>query len=581
MIRETREKECLVVYVAEKSRAMAELLCRELGSGMPVRYETGFPARWAERPCDLVFIGALGICVRAIAQAVGSKYDDPAVTCVDSGGRHAIAVLSGHVGGANELTRRVARILGASPVITTQSDGEGLWALDTLARQFGWQQAWSGPMNGIIAHYVNGRPTRFQAEVRVRGVEELERTRAAHVGERGELTIRVTYHPLRGEGMELNYYPPVLHLGIGCARNCPPADIPQRIADLMHRHGLSELALSTIDTIEQKQDEPLLKALAERFPWARTVVHRAEDLRDIPVPHPSAYALEYVGTPSVCEAAALTYGPLLMEKQKGENFTAAVSINSEALPGGHVEIVGAGPGDPELISLRGRRFLQRADLILYAGSLVPEELTHCAKAGATVRSSATMSIEEQFDLMKSFYDSGKLIVRLHTGDPCIYGAIQEQMALFDANGMSYHITPGISAFQAAAAALRSQFTIPGKVQTIILTRGEGRTPMPEREQLHRLAQSRSTMCIYLSAAIAGEVQAELLQAYPPETPVAVCYKLSWPEERIWRGRLDNLAKMVSENGLTLTTLLVVGEAVGNRSGRSCLYDKSFSHLFRP
>ena len=212
---------------------------------------------------------------------------------------------------------------------------------------------------------------------------------------------------------------------------------------------------------------------------------------------------------------------------------------------------------------------------------MPEELTHCAKAGATVRSSATMSIEEQFDLMKSFYDSGKLIVRLHTGDPCIYGAIQEQMALFDANGMSYHITPGISAFQAAAAALRSQFTIPGKVQTIILTRGEGRTPMPEREQLHRLAQSRSTMCIYLSAAIAGEVQAELLQAYPPETPVAVCYKLTWPEERIWRGRLDNLARLVSENGLTLTTLLVVGEAVGNRSGRSCLYDKSFSHLFRP
>ena len=118
---------------------MAELLCRELGCGMPVRYETDFPARWAERPSDLVFIGALGICVRAIAQAVGSKYDDPAVTCVDSGGRHAIAVLSGHVGGANELTRRVARILGTSPVITTQSDGEGLWTLDTLARQFGWQ----------------------------------------------------------------------------------------------------------------------------------------------------------------------------------------------------------------------------------------------------------------------------------------------------------------------------------------------------------------------------------------------------------------------------------------------------------
>ena len=180
-----------------------------------------------------------------------------------------------------------------------------------------------------------------------------------------------------------------------------------------------------------------------------------------------------------------TMAPLVLEKQKGKlsdnnDFTFAVALERQAVRGGHIEIVGAGPGDPELISVRGQRFLSEADLILYAGSLVPIELTYYAKPGCVVRSSASMTLEEQFNLMKEFYDRGLLVVRLHTGDPCIYGAIQEQMAFFDRYHMSYHITPGISSFQAAAAALRSQFTIPEKVQTIILTRGEGRTPMPEK-----------------------------------------------------------------------------------------------------
>ena len=172
------------------------------------------------------------------------------------------------------------------------------------------------------------------------------------------------------------------------------------------------------------------------------------------------------------------------------------------------------------------------------------------------------------------------MVRLHTGDPCIYGAIQEQMAFFDEYGMSYHITPGISSFQAAAAALRSQFTIPEKVQTIILTRGEGRTPMPEKEKLHLLARSQSTMCIFLSAAIAEDVQTELLEYYPPETPIAACYKLTWKDERIYRGQLQDLAKIIKENNLTLTTMIVVGESIDNRHGLSRLYANEFKHLFR-
>jgi precorrin-4 C11-methyltransferase len=247
---------------------------------------------------------------------------------------------------------------------------------------------------------------------------------------------------------------------------------------------------------------------------------------------------------------------------------------------GFIEIVGAGPGDPDLVSVRGRKMLERADLILYAGSLVPRELTLCAKPGAVVRSSAGMNLEEQCALMKEFYDQGRFIVRLHTGDPCIFGAIQEQMAFFDKHGMKYHITPGISSFLAAAAELRSQFTIPERCQTIILTRGEGRTPMPEKEQLHLLARSQSTMCIFLSAAIVDDVQRELLKEYPEETPVAACYHLTWPDQRIYRGQLKDLARIVHDNHLTLTTMLVVGEAIDNRHGLSELYNAHFTHLFR-
>ena len=146
--------------------------------------------------------------------------------------------------------------------------------------------------------------------------------------------------------------------------------------------------------------------------------------------------------------------------------------------------------------------------------------------------------------------------------------------------MSYHITPGISSFLAAAAELQSQFTIPERVQTIILTRGEGRTPMPEKEQLHLLAQSQSTMCIFLSAAIVDEVQHELLQEYPEDTPVAACYHLTWPDQRIYRGQLRDLARIVRQNNLTLTTMIVVGEAIGLREGFSRLYADEFHHLFR-
>ena len=313
--------------------------------------------------------------------------------------------------------------------------------------------------------------------------------------------------------------------------------------------------------------------------------YTAEELAAINVPNPSETVAKHVGTPSVCEAAAIlgsNHGKLVIEKVKGKNWTAALAIDYKHLrqQSGHIEIVGAGPGDPDLVSVRGRKMLERADSILYAGSLVPKALTECHKPGAVVRSSADMALEEQCQLMKEHYDRGHFIVRLHTGDPCIFGAIQEQMAFFDREGMSYHITPGISSFLAAAAELQSQFTIPERCQTIILTRGEGRTPMPEKEQLHLLARSQSTMCIFLSASIVDDVQRELLQEYPEDTPVAACYHLTWPDQKIYRGKLKELAKIVHDNHLTLTTMLVVGEAIDNRQGLSELYNKQFTHLFR-
>lgn len=584
----------IIVAVTSAGMKIAEILSRELADST-VRLHKALNDGELEGYGNIVFIGAMGICVRAIASLVRDKYSDPAVVCVDSAGKYAVSVLSGHVGGANNLCRRVASILGAEAVITTQSDGAGLWALDTLADKYGWiVDADKAAMNSAIFRFVNGEQVGLLLDVNDEGTREMLRTLPPNVKVVGsieeaadcKLIIAVTYRIYESPVKILYYRPKALTVGIGCRKDCEPAEVAEHMEQTMIAQHVSPLSIKTVSTIELKKDEALFAKLTSRWE-ADGRVFSADELSEIKVPNPSEKVREVTGVWGVAESCALaaSAGKLLIEKQKGKmtddnDFTFAVAVNAEALAHGHIEIVGAGPGDPELVSVRGKRFLEEADLILYAGSLVPVELTHYAKPGCTVRSSAGMNLEEQFALMKEFYDRGCLIVRLHTGDPCIYGAIQEQMAFFDRYAMSYHITPGISSFQAAAAALRSQFTIPEKVQSIILTRGEGRTPMPEKEKLHLLARSQSTMCIYLSAAIVDDVQRELLMAYPPETPVAACYKLTWKEEKIYRGELKNLAKIVHDNNLSLTTLLVVGEAIDNRCGLSKLYDRSFSHLFR-
>lgn len=582
-----------IIQISDAGSEIASQLQCELGAELIQRTDVG--NQWAAYDA-FVFIGAMGICVRTIAPYIEDKHTDPAVVCIDSFGLNVISVLSGHIGGANDLTRHIAAHLGAHEVITTQSDNAGLWPLDTLDKQFNWNMVGFDDINACISAFVNREPTALLMDIRDAGTDFLERTLPDHVTivnsidevtpKRFRLLIQVTPYIIDTPPgvLKVCYVPKVGVLGFGLASH--PAN---------YEHILEEIDEAITDndimpcykrfcTIDVKRDEEFCAKL-QKETNSEVVYYTAEELAKIEVPNPSPTVEKHVGTPSVCEAAAIlgsNHGKLILPKIKGKNWTAALAIDHKYLreQKGHIEIVGAGPGDPDLVSVRGRKMLERADLILYAGSLVPKALTECHKPGAVVRSSADMALEEQCALMKGHYDKGHFIVRLHTGDPCIFGAIQEQMAFFDANHMEYHITPGISSFLAAAAELQSQFTIPERCQTIILTRGEGRTPMPEKEQLHLLAKSQSTMCIFLSASIVDDVQRELLQEYPEDTPVAACYHLTWPDQKIYRGVLKDLAQIVHDNHLTLTTMLVVGEAIDNRQGLSELYSKNFTHLFR-
>ena len=602
-----------IIPISGEGRNIADQLLSPLKADSISR--NAVATRWHDYDA-FVFIGAMGICVRTIAPLVDDKHTDPAVVCIDSFGRNVISVLSGHVGGANDLTRQIADILGAHEVITTQSDNAGLWALDTFEKRFDWPVASDiDDMNACIFAFVNRKPTALLLEARDEGTDYLEATKPDHVTIINDISeadprkykLLIIVSPFVRSApkglLTLHFVPMVGTIGFGLAHHPDNYEhIYDEIKEAFAKRGILPCA-HRYCTIDVKEEEEFCAMLVDEYD-EEVVFYTAEELAAVDVPNPSATVAKHVGTPSVCEAAAIlgsNHGQLIIPKVKGKNWTAALAIDhahlrksrvlggsshGEASQGpsapaeGHIEIVGAGPGDPDLISVRGRKMLERADLILYAGSLVPKALTECHKPGAVVRSSADMNLEEQCALMKEHYDRGHFIVRLHTGDPCIFGAIQEQMAFFDREGMSYHITPGISSFLAAAAELRSQFTIPERTQTIILTRGEGRTPMPEREQLHLLARSQSTMCIFLSAAIVDDVQAQLLKEYPDDTPVAACYHLTWPDQKIYRGVLKDLAKIVHDNNLTLTTMIVVGESIDNRQGLSELYSKHFTHLFR-
>ena len=246
-----------------------------------------------------------------------------------------------------------------------------------------------------------------------------------------------------------------------------------------------------------------------------------------------------------------------------------------------VHFVGAGPGAPDLITLRGAELLKTADVIIYAGSLVNPALLGLAKTDCTIYNSAEMTLEQVLSAVQQAEASGKTTVRLHTGDPCLYGAIREQMDALDALGISHDDTPGVSSFCGAAAALNAEYTLPGVSQSVIITRLAGRTPVPERENLAALAAHGATMVLFLSAALLDGVQAELLKgAYTEMTPAAIVYKATWPEEKIVHCTVGTLAESGAAAGIRNTALVLVGDFLGSDYQRSKLYDPSFTTGYR-
>ena len=246
-----------------------------------------------------------------------------------------------------------------------------------------------------------------------------------------------------------------------------------------------------------------------------------------------------------------------------------------------IHFVGAGSGAPDLITLRGKKFLEEADIIIYAGSLVNPDHLAIAKEGCQIYNSASMTLEEVIEVMRQGEKEGKTTVRLHTGDPSIYGAIREQMDALDEEGISYEVTPGVSSFCGAAAALKAEYTLPDVSQSVIITRMAGRTPVPEKESIRSFAAHGATMAIFLSTGMLKELTAELIAGgYTKDTPAAIVYKATWPDEKVMRGTVGTLAEMAAEHNVTKTALILVGGFLGDQYDRSLLYDPGFSHEYR-
>ncbi len=246
-----------------------------------------------------------------------------------------------------------------------------------------------------------------------------------------------------------------------------------------------------------------------------------------------------------------------------------------------VHFVGAGPGAPDLITLRGAELLKKADCIIYAGSLVNPALLEMAKADCEIHNSATMTLEQVLDVIYRMEAAGKETVRLHTGDASLFGAIREQMDALDEKGITYDDTPGVSSFCGAAAALHAEYTLPGVSQSLIITRMAGRTPVPEKEKLSSMARHQASMVLFLSSGLLEEVQEELLSGgYQKDTPAAIVYKATWPDEKVIRCTVGTLAQRGAEEGIRKTALLLIGDFLDSCYERSRLYDPTFTTEFR-
>ena len=246
-----------------------------------------------------------------------------------------------------------------------------------------------------------------------------------------------------------------------------------------------------------------------------------------------------------------------------------------------IYFVGAGPGAVDLITIRGKTLLEKADIIVYAGSLVNPELLSYAKQDCECVNSAALTLEQVIELMVPPAREGKRVVRLHTGDPSIFGAIREQMDLLDTYGLEYEVVPGVSSFFAASAALKAEYTLPDVSQSVIITRVEGRTPVPPKEKIALLASHQATMVIFLSTGLLDKLVEGLREGgYSADTPAAIVYKASWPDEKVFRCTVGTLQKTADENSLTKTALILIGDFLGNKYERSKLYDPAFTHEYR-
>jgi precorrin-4/cobalt-precorrin-4 C11-methyltransferase len=246
-----------------------------------------------------------------------------------------------------------------------------------------------------------------------------------------------------------------------------------------------------------------------------------------------------------------------------------------------VYFVGCGPGDPELLTVKAKKLIQKADVVVYSGSLIPKEIIKLCKK-AQLHDAAKLVREEIFEILKNGAQKGKLVVRLHDGDPSIYGALREQTDNLKKVGIEYEIVPGITSFLASAASLGSELTLPGVTQTIIVTRAESRTKVPKRERISELAKHKATMIFYLSAHLMSDIVKEAIKGgYPKSTPVAAVYRASWKDEKIITGTLGDIVKKVRDEKITRTAIIIIGEIVNPKSYEySRLYDKTFSHGFR-
>jgi len=556
----------------------------------------------------LVFFLAAGAAVRLIAPCLGSKSTDPGVVVVDEGGEFVVPILSGHEGGANDLAREVAGALGATPVITTGSEATEGFSPASLAERFGWVAEPPGRLKDVTRAMLDMAPVAVIQEIGGKRTWLDARGLPGHVdfatSPAGlpradyESVVWVTdriVEDLGGLDPEriLWFRPRSLVLGLGCERGISAEALEEGLERVLRGSGLAAASLGTVASLDLKADEAGLIELAGRRGW-QTAFFDAPTLAAVPgIASPSEVVRDCVGTPGVAEPAALLASGadrLLVAKQvvssplSDRKMTIALARSPDYQARGSVAepvvFLGAGPGDPDLLTVRADDLIRRADVVVFAGSLIPEEVVRRAPAHAVLHNSAHLTLEEVAEILIGAARAGRRVVRLQSGDPGLYSATQEQMTLLDEAEVPFEVVPGISAYQAAAAALRSELTLPGVVQTVILTRGEGNTPMPDGESLAALAAHRATLCLFLSARLADQAQEQLSTAYPPETPVAILYRISWPDEKIIVTDLAHLAAEVRENRLTRTTLIMVGQAIGGRKNRSQLYDGGYGHIFR-